>query len=376
MGMNFYDIIKKVDKEGFYKAIQSTKREDIEAILDKECISISDIPALLSEYVWDYLDVLSRRAKEITKRRFGNNILLYAPLYLSNICVNDCEYCGYRISNKESRITLSLDEVLLEAERLHRLGFKHILLVAGEDRRSVSTQYLNEVISRLVGLFPSISIEVGSLSLEEYKELVEAGLDGLTIYQEVYEEEVYREFHKKGPKSNYYQRLITPEEGLKAGIRRLGIGFLMGLNDFRYELYLLSLHLDYLIKRYWKAFYTVSFPRIRKSVSNFVIPHPVRDDELILSICILRNVFEDVGLVLSTREPPSLRDRLIGVGITQMSAGSKTNPGGYTLNLSTENQFDVEDTRDLNEVMRVIRNTGYEAVLKDWDTSFLEVSKR
>ena len=374
--MDFYDIIKKVDKGSFYKTIESTKREDIESILSRESLSISDIPALLSDNIWDFMDLLKSRAREITRRRFGNNILLYAPLYLSNVCVNDCEYCGYRISNKENRLTLSVDEVLMEAERLHKLGFKHILLVAGEDRRTVSTQYLKEIVSHLVGLFPSISIEVGAQTYDEYRLLVEYGLDGLTIYQEVYEEEAYKRFHRRGPKSNYYNRLITPEAGLRSGIRRLGIGSLMGLNDFRYELYLLCLHLDYLMRRYWKAFYSVSFPRIRKSVSDFAIPYPVSDEELILSICIIRNIFEDVGLVLSTREPPSLRDRLIGVGITQMSAGSKTNPGGYTLNLSTENQFDVEDTRDLNEVMRVIRSTGYEAVLKDWDTSFLEVSGR
>ncbi|MGB9600989.1 MAG: 2-iminoacetate synthase ThiH, partial [Myxococcota bacterium] len=190
-----------------------------------------------------------------------------------------------------------------------------------------------------------------------------------------YEEDVYKRYHKKGPKSDYYRRLITPELGLKAGIRRAGIGSLMGLNDFRFELYLISLHLDYLMRRYWKAFYTVSFPRIRKSVADFKVPHPVSDDELILAICILRNIFPDVGLVLSTREPPQLRDSLIGVGITQMSAGSKTNPGGYSLNLSTENQFDIEDTRDLKSVMEVIRAGGYEAVLKDWDRAFLGVRR-
>ncbi|MGC8926563.1 MAG: 2-iminoacetate synthase ThiH [Myxococcota bacterium] len=373
--MDFYDIIKDVDKSAFYNQIESATEDDIEFAFNKDSLSISDIPVLLSKKAESYIDLLKGRALSITRQRFGNNILLYAPLYLSSECVNDCEYCGYRISKNNKKKTLTLDEVMAEAEKLYNMGFKHILLVAGEDRRAVSTEYLRDIISSLSKKFPSVSIEVGPQTEEEYRLLVESGLDGLTIYQETYEEDVYKRYHKKGPKSDYYRRLITPELGLKAGIRRAGIGSLMGLNDFRFELYLISLHLDYLMRRYWKAFYTVSFPRIRRSVADFKVPHPVSDDELILAICILRNIFPDVGLVLSTREPPQLRDSLIGVGITQMSAGSKTNPGGYSLNLSTENQFDIEDTRDLKSVMEVIRAGGYEAVLKDWDRAFLGVRR-
>ena len=373
--MDFYDIIKDVDKSAFYNQIESATEDDIEFAFNKDSLSISDIPVLLSKKAESYIDLLKGRALSITRQRFGNNILLYAPLYLSSECVNDCEYCGYRISKNNKKKTLTLDEVMAEAEKLYNMGFKHILLVAGEDRRAVSTEYLRDIISSLSKKFPSVSIEVGPQTEEEYRILVESGLDGLTIYQETYEEDVYKRYHKKGPKSDYYRRLITPELGLKAGIRRAGIGSLMGLNDFRFELYLISLHLDYLMRRYWKAFYTVSFPRIRRSVADFKVPHPVSDDELILAICILRNIFPDVGLVLSTREPPQLRDSLIGVGITQMSAGSKTNPGGYSLNLSTENQFDIEDTRDLKSVMEVIRAGGYEAVLKDWDRAFLGVRR-
>lgn len=369
--MDFYDVLKKVQKKTFYEILQSTQLSDVEDVLSKNSISVADIPILLSDYGFTYLDELQRRAREITRQRFGNCILLYAPLYLSNECVNDCEYCGFRISKQENRRTLTVDEVISEASRLHSLGFKHILLVSGEDRRSVNTGYLREIISILVKSFPSISIEVGPHSKDEYKMLIDAGLDGLTLYQETYDEEVYRTYHKKGPKSNYYRRLVTPEYALEDGIRRLGLGFLMGLNDFRYETFLLALHLDYLQRRYWKTFYSVSFPRIRRSAADFTIPYPVSDEQLIMTICILRVVFEDVGMVLSTREPASLRDRLVGVGITQMSAGSKTNPGGYSLNLSTENQFDVEDQRDLSAVMGVIRKAGYEAVLKDWDLSFI-----
>lgn len=369
--MDFYNLLKKFEKKSFFEMLSSVRRSDVEKVLSKNTFSVEDIPVLISDYGSDYIEELQRRAHEITRCRFGNNILLYAPLYLSNECVNDCEYCGYRVSRKENRKTLTIEEVLSEAERLNALGFRHILLVSGEDRRAVNTEYLRNVISLLAKMFPSISIEVGPQSEDEYRILIEAGLDGLTIYQETYDEEMYKKYHKKGPKSDYRNRLVTPEYALRRGIRRLGIGFLMGLNDFRYETFLLAQHLDYLQRRYWKTSYSVSFPRIRRSAADFVIPFPVSDEQLILVICVLRMVFEDVGFVLSTREPAYLRDRLIGVGITQMSAGSKTNPGGYSLNLSTENQFDIEDHRDLHTVMDVIRKRGCEAVLKDWDTSFI-----
>ncbi len=370
--MTFYDILKKFDKDTFLKKIDEVSISDVERVLNIKTISLDDLPVLLSDNILSFMDELKKRAREITRRRFGNNILLYAPLYLSNECVNDCKYCGYRISKKENRKTLILDDVISEADRLFDLGFKHILLVSGEDRRAVSTDYLAKIISILTQKFPSISIEVGPQSREEYKVLIEAGLDGLTIYQETYDEEMYKRYHEKGPKRDFFRRLITPEYALEAGIRRLGIGALMGLNDYRYETFLLALHLDYLQRRYWKTFYTVSFPRIRRSAAGFEIPFPVSDEQLIQVICALRIIFEDTGLVLSTREPPHLRDSLIGVGITQMSAGSKTNPGGYSLNLSTENQFDVEDQRDLKTVMETIKSSGYEAVLKDWDIAFIE----
>ncbi len=371
--MSFYDLLSKVDKRRFYDVLNGTTTEDVESVLSKDAFSLSDLPVLLSDKVRPYMDILRKRAKEITRQRFGNNILLYAPLYLSNKCVNDCEYCGYRVSKNNKIKTLKAGEVFAEASKLYSLGFRHILLVSGEDRREVSTEYLREIIREISKKFPSVSVEVGPQSEEEYRILVENGLDGLTLYQETYDEEVYRRYHKKGPKSDFYRRLITPEYGLRAGVRRLGIGSLMGLNDFRFETYLTALHLDYLMKKYWKAFYTVSFPRIRRSAADFDIPYPVSDEELVLAICVLRNIFEDVGLILSTREPPHIRDSLIGVGITQMSAGSKTNPGGYTLNINSENQFDVEDSRDLTQVAGVIRATGYEVVMKDWDSSFLGV---
>jgi 2-iminoacetate synthase len=373
--MDFYEIIKRINKIEFYNQIENTTERDVESVFGKEILTIFDIPILLSEKAKPYLHILKERALQLTRQRFGNNILLYAPLYLSNECVNDCEYCGYRVSKNRNKKTLSFDEVMVEADKLYNMGFRHILLVSGEAKKTVSLEYLRDIVLELARKFPSVSIEVGPQSEDEYKILVESGLDGLTIYQETYDEEIYRRYHKKGPKSDYYRRLITPELGLRAGVRRLGIGSLLGLNDFRYEIYMIALHLNYLMRRYWKSFYTVSFPRIRQSVADFKIPHPVSDEELIMAICILRNVFPDVGLVLSTREPPQLRDSLIGVGITQMSAGSRTNPGGYCLNLNTENQFDVEDTRDLKMVMEVIKKSGYEAVLKDWDSSFAGAEK-
>lgn len=368
--MDAYDIISRINKERFYKLLSGASQEDVERVLSKDTITIGDLPILLSPAIKTYIQTLKERAKKITKRRFGNTILLYAPLYLSNECVNDCEYCGFRVRGDAKRRTLSVSEVMVEAQKLYNEGFRHILLVSGENRKVVNLEYLDTIVKSLSRMFPSVSIEVGPLKEEEYEVLCKSGLDGLTIYQETYDESVYRRFHKKGPKSDFYNRLINPELALKAGVRRVGIGALLGLNDFRFEVFAIALHLDYLMKRYWKAFYTVSFPRIRTGGIDFQIPYPVSDEDLIIAVCLLRILFEDAGLILSTREPPHLRDDLIGIGITQMSAGSRTNPGGYTLNADSKSQFEVSDERSLDEVIRVIRDKGYEPVMKDWDFSF------
>lgn len=307
------------------------------------------------------------RARDLTRQRFGKTIQLYAPLYLSNECIDICRYCGFSLENKIPRKTLSVEEVLKEAGFLIGEGFRHLLLVSGEHPAHVSVDYLEEVVRRLKPCLASLSIEVAPFKEADYRRLIEAGLDGVVIYQETYDREVYASFHLAGPKKSYEKRLAAPEEAAKAGIPKLGIGILLGLSDWRRDAEALITHVKDLRRRYWQTEFTVSLPRLRPSASDFTPPYPVSDEEFVELVVTLRLTLPEVGIVLSTRESPELRDQLIGLGITQMSAGSKTEPGGYLNPKKELEQFEIEDHRSVSEVVKAIEEKGYEPVWKDWE---------
>jgi len=309
-------------------------------------------------------------ARRLTLQYFGKTILLYAPLYISNECVNGCAYCGFNARSKIKRATLTIEEIMEEANYLRKQGFQHILVLTGEAREKVPVNYLKEVIKRLKEYFVSISIEVYPLTEDEYRCLVQAGADGLTIYQETYHLPTYRKVHLFGPKRDYWWRLGAPERAARAGMRRIGLGVLLGLYDWRYEAKKLAEHLRYLLKKYWQTQFQLSFPRINPAETNFKVEHPVSDEELIQMICAFRLSFPQIPFVLSTRERAELRDQIFPLGITAMSAGSKTCPGGYSLGIKGGKQFEIADTRSVKEVCQSLTARGYEPVFKDWERSF------
>lgn len=333
------------------------------------------------------LEELARQAHAATLRHFGRTIRLYAPLYLSNECINICKYCGFSRDNPILRVTLTLEQVLQEARYLRAEGFRHLLLVAGEHPYFVSENYLRDCVAALRPEWPSIALEVGPLETEQYRPIVEAGAEGLVVYQETYDREVYRQMHPSGPKRDFDWRLETPERAYAAGFKRIGIGALLGLADWRQEAICLAAHVEYLLKRCWQAQITVSVPRLRPAAGEFQPPAPVSDRELVQLICALRVTFPQIGIVLSTREPARLRDGLIPLGVTLMSAGSHTEPGGYTgqgrenLHLTRGGrriesegehatvQFEIADARSPAEVAGVLAALGYEPVWKDWDSA-------
>lgn len=310
---------------------------------------------------------LIEKAKQLTKMRFGNTIQLYAPLYLSNECIDTCTYCGFSFENKITRKTLSPNEVLKEAQILISQGFQHLLLVAGEHPKYVSPDYLETSLKLLVPHLASLSIEVAPFQKNIYTRLIQAGLDGVVLYQETYDPDIYQKVHRGGPKKNYQQRILAPEEAAQAGIRQLGMGVLLGLAPWQNEVRALIEHVKKLQKKYWQTEFTVSLPRLRPCASAFDVAHPVGDLEFIEMIALLRCELPEVGLVLSTRESPLLRDQLIGMGITRMSAGSSTEPGGYSQPDQHLKQFNIEDRRSPQEVAKVIQQKGYEPVWKDWE---------
>ena len=336
------------------------------------------------------LEAMAQASRSLTLQNFGRTMRLFAPLYLSNECINNCRYCGFSRDNPILRVTLEVDEVVAEAQHLARQGFRQILLVAGEHPKFVSRDYLAECVRALAPDFSSISIEVGPMETEDYVLIVEAGAEGLVVYQETYNRGVYAEMHTAGPKRDFNFRLECAERGYAAGFRRLGIGALIGLSHWQDEAIALAAHLEYLFKHCWQAQITVSLPRLRPAAGEFRPLFSMTDRELTQLVCALRITFPQLGIVLSTRERASLRDSLALIGVTMMSAGSHTEPGGYTRQgrehlhrtvrgrivapeyqdgedqLAT-GQFEISDERSPAEVAAVLRRRGLEPIWKDWD---------
>ena len=370
----------------------------VQESLAKDKKSLADFAQLISPTAGQRLEQLGRRSQQLTQQRFGKVIRLFAPLYLSNECINNCNYCGFSRDNAILRVTLSVDEVRREARALAAQGFRTILLVAGEHPKFVSNGYMAECVAALHEEIPSVSLEVGPMEADEYRPLVAAGADGLVVYQETYDRAIYDKMHTAGPKKNFDWRLETPERAYTAGFRRLGIGALFGLADWRLEALSVAAHADFLLRNCWKAQITISLPRLRPCAGEFEPLTHLSDRELVQLVCAFRLVFPDVGLVLSTREPAKLRDGLFPLGITLISAGSHTEPGGYTgagkenihqtvrgriveagssewaipTNGNATNatgQFSIADNRAPAEVANLIRSLGYEPVWKDWDAA-------
>jgi len=336
------------------------------------------------------LEVMAQTAHALTLQNFGRTMRLFAPLYLSNECINNCRYCGFSRDNPILRVTLSVDEVIAEARHLARQGFRQILLVAGEHPKFVSRDYLAECVRALTSDFSSISIEVGPLETADYVPIVNAGAEGLVVYQETYNRAVYSELHTAGPKRDFNFRLDCVGRGYAAGFRRLGIGVLIGLTRWQDDAVALAAHLEYLLRHCWQAQITVSVPRLRPAAGGFRPLFSMTDRELAQLVCALRITFPQVGIVLSTRERDALRDSLISLGVTMMSAGSHTEPGGYThqgrehLHQTVRGrivapdfqngedevatgQFEISDERSPAEIAAVLRRRGFEPVWKDWD---------
>jgi 2-iminoacetate synthase len=346
--------------------------DTLSASVRQENFHLKDLPKLLALTDSRDMALLLDRAKEITHQRFGNIIHLYAPLYVSNTCASSCTYCGFSTEVRQKRVTLSLAQVEKEALALVKKGFRQVLIVSGEFKVKNKLEYFLPIVSSLSKLFDSVHIEIQALSVEEYEELYRAGLDGVTMYQEVYHQNSYSIFHQKGAKSDSRYRIEAPERIAKAGIPSINLGILLGLNDWRTETLLLAAHLDYLQKNHWQVRYGLSFPRIVEEGIHFNTPYKVSELDLVKIIASMRLVFPDVPISLSTRESPRLRDMLMSYGITQMSAESKTMPGGYAKSTEALAQFQISDERKLSEVIAKMQSAGKHPVFKDWDSGFRE----
>ncbi len=322
---------------------------------------------LLAEKTDTELKRMAGKATRLTAQFFGKTIKLYAPLYLSNYCKNGCPYCGFKNGNTFGKKLLNMDEIQRETDMLVKTGMQEILLVAGDDPDKITAEYLAEAVSLVKTKAPSVSIETAPFSEKEYRKLVDAGLDGVTLYQETYNRGVYRALHRKGGKSDYDYRYETPFRAGRAGVRKIGMGVLLGLADWRGDFKELLFHARTVEKECWKTSVSISFPRIRDSLSGFRPDYPISDRDLLHAVCAARISMNQTDLVLSTREYPEMRDNLLGVGITKISAGSRTAPGAYTLADEPGEQFSVSDERSVENVVKAVMERGFQPVWKDWE---------
>lgn len=368
--MSFYNVMENYTSEKLRCFIENVKPEDVRRVLARNRLSEFDYLTLLSPAASDFLEDMAKKAHEITVRQFGKTILMYTPMYLSDHCVNLCRYCGFNASVSTPRGRLELDDIGLEAEAIAKTGLKHILVLTGESRVHSSPEYMKNCVKRLLKYFSSVSIEVYPLEKEEYVELVKEGVEGLTLYQETYNEELYDHLHLKGPKKNYMFRLDAPERGCISGMRTVNIGALLGLDIFYRDVFYTGLHAAYLQRRYPEVDISVSFPRMRPHNGLFQPEHPVTDRQMVQVITALRIFMPRAGITLSTRETEDFRNNVLPLGITKMSAGSCTKVGGRVKEGVNDGQFDISDKRSVEEMAGDLAARGYQPVYKDWENFF------
>ena len=362
--IRFSDVVDDLES-GFEK-------EDLYNIDDERIIraieSGSDLTALLSHKAATHLEAMAVKARKLTSMHFGKSISLYTPLYLGNYCVNSCIYCAYNLNNHFERKVLTVDEAATEAGRIHSTGLRHILLLSGEDRKRSSVEYFSEVAGRLSDSFPSISIETYPMETYEYEKLVASGVQGISIYQETYDKQVYSKVHPKGPKSDYYYRLETPSRAAAAGMRSIGIGALLGISDWRKDAFMSAVHAKHLMDNHPGIDISLSVPRIRPFEGGTFFGREITDREFVQVILAYRIFLPNVGITISTRESQKMRDGLMGLAPTSMSAGVSTKVGSYKDD--NTGQFEISDIRTVDEMVEAIRSRGCQSVLKDWDWRF------
>lgn len=367
---SFKDIFERYQWDEIKARLGKVTHSDVLGTLQKKHKTLDDFLNLLSPAAAQELELMAKMTRKLTQKRFGKTIQLYAPMYLSNECQNICTYCGFSLDNDVRRKTLSDTELMIEASVLKSMGVNHVLLVSGEANKTVGISYFLNAVGLLRSHFANISIEVQPLSEEEYLHLHQAGVYSVLVYQETYHQEVYKEYHPKGKKSNFHFRLDTPDRIGRAGIHKIGLGVLLGLEDWRVDSFFNALHIDYLQKQYWKSRFSVSFPRLRPA-EGIIEPNFIMEDkDLLQLICAYRIWNEDLEISISTRENEKFRNNIISLGATSMSAASKTNPGGYAVDVESLEQFETSDERSMEEVKTSIRKAGYDPVMKDWDPAY------
>ncbi|MCG9784855.1 2-iminoacetate synthase ThiH [Vibrio brasiliensis] len=373
--MSFVEQFKQLNWHDISMSIYAKTAQDVEVALSKPKRNLEDFKALISPAAEPYLEQMAQLSYSATRNRFGNTMSLYIPLYLSNLCANACTYCGFSMENRIKRRTLNKHEVEDEVKAIKQMKFDSVLLVTGEHETKVGMNYFREMVPLIKQQFNYLAMEVQPLNQQDYEELKTLGLDAVMVYQETYNPSTYARHHLRGNKMDFDYRLDTPDRLARAGIDKIGIGALIGLDEWRTDCFYVAAHLEYLERTYWQTRYSISFPRLRpcegERSNNLLQPKSVMTDkQLVQLICAYRLLNPEVELSLSTRESPMFRDNVLPLGITSMSAASKTQPGGYASDEVELEQFEISDERSAASVESMIRAKGFDPVWRDWHSAY------
>ncbi len=365
----FSDEIINIPWDETTQKIMNKTSKDVERALRKNRCDVEDLMALISPAATPYLETMAQLSQRYTIERFGKTIQMFIPLYMTNSCSNSCVYCGFHVENKFKRTVLTMDQIEDEFRAIKGMGpFDNILLLTGENPVVADAKYIGNAIERARKYFNNIKIEVMPLSVEDYRYCVEKGLNGVIMFQETYHKERYKTYHPRGKKSDFDWRVNGPDRMGQAGVHSIGMGALIGLEDWRTDVTMMAYHLRYLEKHYWKTKYSVNFPRMRPSENDGFQPNVIMTDKELAQLTFAFRIFDhDVDISYSTRENPEIRDHMAALGVTTMSAESHTEPGGYSHPHDNLAQFDVSDARHTWEVAAAIKAAGREPVWKDWD---------
>lgn len=375
-GKGFADVIDRYDWDDTLHLVERATENDVLRVLNKaksnhSRLTPEDFAVLISGAADPYIENMARLSQKYTRERYGKTISLYIPMYVSNACTNKCVYCGFNHDNPMERTTLTMRQIEEECKAIKKLGpFENILIVSGEYPSLCGVEYMEKVLNTCRPYFHNMTLEIQPLRSSEYERLTKSGLNGVVCFQETYHRDSYRQYHPRGLKSHYAWRLNGYDRMGEAGVHKIGLGVLLGLEDWRADVVMMARHLRYLQKKYWKSRYSVNFPRMRPSESGYQPKTVISDRELAKLTFAFRLFDHDVDISYSTRELPAYRDNMISLGVTSMSAGSKTDPGGYATAPDSLEQFEVSDDRSPSEVAEAIRKRGYEPVWKDWDSVF------
>jgi 2-iminoacetate synthase len=369
----FYTELKRIDALDINARVKVADSAAVQAVLAKEVLSEDDFLLLLSPAAEEFLEDMARRSQAETWRNFGRCVQLFTPLYLANYCTNRCVYCGFSTKRRIKRRVLSLEEVEAEAKAIAATGLRKILALTGDDPKRTGASYLADCIRILAGYFSSVAIEVPSMTVEEYALQVAAGADSMTMFQETYNEERYAQLHPGGPKRNFPFRLDAPQRALLGGMRGVNLGPLLGLSDWRKDVFAVAGHARWLMRKYPDAEISISLPRMRPHTEGGEVaftPNDVDDLHFVQILIALRCYLPQVGITMSTREPAWLRDKLVPLGVTKVSAGVCTAVGGHTSDSAADTedkpQFDISDERSVDEMLADLLRLGYQPVLADW----------